>query len=93
MTPPLCREERRTEESLDEGERVEWKGWLKTQHEKAKIMASSPVTSWEIEGETMEIENDFLFEDSQITDKSYCSLKIKKKKKKACSLKEKLWQI
>ena len=43
-------------------------------------MASSPVTSWEIEGETMEIENDFLFEDSQITDKSYCSLKIKKKK-------------
>ena len=44
-------------------------------------MASSPVTSWEIEGETMEIENDFLFEDSQITDKSYCSLKIKKKKK------------
>ena len=44
-------------------------------------MASSPVTSWEIEGETTEIETDFIFEDSQITDKSYCSLKIKKKKK------------
>ena len=52
-------------------------------------MASSPVTSWEIEGETMEIENDFLFEDSQITDKSYCSLKIKKKKKKSLLLERK----
>ena len=40
----------------------------------------------------MEIETDFIFEDSKITDKSYCSLKIKKKKK-ACSLEEKLWQM
>ena len=31
----------------------------------------------------MEIETDFIFEDSKITDKSYCSLKIKKKKKAA----------
>ena len=44
-------------------------------------MASIPITSWEIDGETMEIETDFIFEDSKITDKSYCSLKIKKKKK------------
>ena len=57
-------------------------------------MASSPITSWEIDGETMEIETDFICEDSKITDKSYCSLKIKTKNKKhACSLKEKLWQM
>ena len=83
MTPALCREPRWTEESLDEGERIEWKGWLKPQYEKADIMASSPITSWEIDGETMEIETDFIFEDSKITDKSCCSLKIKKKKKPA----------
>ena len=34
---------------LDESERGEWKSWLK-----AKIMASGPITSWEINGETME---------------------------------------
>ena len=54
---------------------------LKLNIQKTKIMASSPITSWEIDGETMEIETDFIFEDSKITDKSYCSLKIKKKKK------------
>ena len=34
---------------LDEGERGEWKSWLKTQL-KTKIMASGPITSWQIEG-------------------------------------------
>ena len=55
-------------------------------------MASSPITSWEIDGETMEIETDFICEDSKITDKSYCSLKIKTKTH-ACSLEEKLRQM
>ena len=32
----------------------EWKSWLKTQHSKSNIMASSPITSWQIDGETME---------------------------------------
>ena len=32
----------------------EWKTWLKTQHSKTKIMASGPITSWQIDGETME---------------------------------------
>ena len=51
---------RRTWEPLNEGERGEWKTWLKTQHSKMKIMASGPITSWQIEGETMETIIDFI---------------------------------
>ena len=32
----------------------EWKSWLKTQHSETKIMASGPITSWQIDGETVE---------------------------------------
>ena len=39
---------RGTKQLLDEGERRKWKSWLKTQHSKAKIMASGPITSWQI---------------------------------------------
>jgi len=35
----------------DESERGEWKSWLKAQHSETKIMASGPITSWEIDGE------------------------------------------
>ena len=42
-------------EPLDEGERGKWKIDLKLNIQKAKIMASGPITSWEIDGETMEI--------------------------------------
>ena len=38
------RKQKETKEPLDEGERGEWKGWLKTQYEKTKNMASSPIT-------------------------------------------------
>ena len=48
MTPPNGRKLRGTKESLDEGEREEWKSWLKTQHSKQEIMASSLITSWQI---------------------------------------------
>ena len=48
-------------QSLDEGERGEWKSWLKTQHLKTKIMASGPITSWKIDRETMETVTDFIF--------------------------------
>ena len=34
--------------------REEWKSWLQTQHQKMKIMASGPITSWQIDGETVE---------------------------------------
>ena len=68
----------RTEEPLDESERGEWKSWLKTQYSKSKIMASSPITSWQIDGETMEIVRDFMFLGSKITADGDCSHKIKR---------------
>ena len=58
---------------------------LKLNIQKMKIMASSPITSWKIDGETMETMINFIFLDSKITADSDCSHEIKK-----CSLKEKL---
>ena len=49
---------------LHEGKRGKWKSWLKTQHSKKKIMASSPITSWQIDGKT---KTDFIFLASKIT--------------------------
>ena len=43
------------------------KSWLKSQIQKAKIRASSPITSWQIDGETMETVIDFIFLVSKIT--------------------------
>ena len=61
MTPPLWQKVRRTKESLDENERREWKNvGLKLNIQKTKIMASSPITSWQIDGETMETVTDFI---------------------------------
>ena len=37
------------------------KSWLKTQHSETKITASGPITSWQIDGETMETVRDFIF--------------------------------
>ena len=45
---------------------------------KTKIMASGPITSWQIDGETMEIFRDFIFLGSKITADSECSHKIKR---------------
>ena len=56
---PNGRKQRRTKEPLDESEREDWKSWLKTQHSKTKIMASGPITSWQIDGETMETVKDY----------------------------------
>ena len=51
---------------------------LKLNIQKTKIMASSPVTSWEIDGETVETVSDFIFRGSKITADGDCSHKIKK---------------
>ena len=40
---------------LDESEIGEWKSWLKLNIQKMKIMASGPITSWEIDGETVRL--------------------------------------
>ena len=58
-TTLMAESEEETKESFDESEREEWKSWNKTQHSKNKIMTSSPITSWEIEGETLETETDY----------------------------------
>ena len=68
------------------------KAGLKLNIQKSKIMTSSPITSWQIDGETIETVESFILLVSQITADSDCSHEIKKKKKKnICSLEEKLW--
>ena len=42
-----------------------------------KIMASGPITSWEIDGETVETVSDFIFRGSKITSDGDCAMKIK----------------
>ena len=50
---------------------------LKLNIQKTKTMASGPITSWQIEGKTMETVSDFIFLDSKITADSDCSHEIK----------------
>ena len=59
---------------------------LKLKIQKTEIMASGPITSWQIDGETMETVGDFVFLGSKITADGDCSHEIKD----ACSLEEKL---
>ena len=59
---------------------------LKLNIQKTKIMASSPITSWQIDGQTVETVADFIFWGSNITADGDCSHEIKS----TCSLEEKL---
>ena len=59
---------------------------LKLNIQKTKIMASRPMTSWQIDGESMETVTDLIFLGSKITADGDCSPEIKD----ACSLEEKL---
>jgi len=54
------------------------KAGLKLSIQKTKIMASSPITSWQIDGETMETVTDFIFLGSKITADGDCSCEIKR---------------
>ena len=60
---------------------------LKLNIQKTKIMASSPITSWKIDGETVETVTDFIFLASKITTDGDCVMKLKD----TCSSEEKLW--
>ena len=51
---------------------------LKLNIQKTKIMASDPITSWEIDGETVETVSDFIFFGSKITADGDCSHEIKR---------------
>ena len=53
------------------------KAGLKFNIQKTKIMASSPITSWQIDGETVETVADFIFLGSKITEDGDCSHEIK----------------
>ena len=75
-TTLMAESERGTEKPLDEGERRECKSWLKVNIQKMKIMASSPLTSWQIDGETLERATDFIFLGSKITADVDCSHEI-----------------
>ena len=55
------------------------KAGLKLNIQKTKIMASSPIISWHIDGETMETVTDFIFLGSQITSDGDCSHEIKRR--------------
>ena len=63
---------------LDESERVEWKSWLKLNIQKMKIMACSPIISWQVDGEAMETVTDLIFLGSKITADGKCSHEIKR---------------
>ena len=78
ITPSLWQKAKGTKEPLDEGER-EWKSCLETPHSKTKIMKSSPITSWHIDGETMEAVKDFIFLGPKITVEGDCSHEIKRR--------------
>ena len=54
------------------------KAGLKLSIQKTKIMASDPITSWQIDGETMETVTDFIFLGSKITEDGDCSHEIKR---------------
>ena len=69
---------RRTKEPLDESERGEWKSGLKLNIQRTKIMASGPITSWQIDGEKVETVTDFIFLGSKITVDDDYSHKIKR---------------
>ena len=60
---------------------------LKLNIQKIKIMASSPITSWQIDGETMETVRDFIFLGSKSLQMVIAAMKLKD----TCFLKEKLW--
>ena len=55
------------------------KSWLKTEHSKNKIMAFGLITSWQIDGETVETVTDFIFRGSKITADGDCSHEIKRR--------------
>ena len=59
----------------DESEKVA----LKLNIQKTKIIASGPITSWDIDGETVETVSDFIFWGSKITADSDCSHEIKRR--------------
>ena len=77
MTPPLWQKEELKSLLMKVKEESEKVG-LKLNIQKMKIMASGPITSWQIDGETVETVADFIFRGSKITADGDCSHEIKR---------------
>ena len=79
MTPSLMAEsEEELKNLLMKVKEESEKAGLKLNVQKTKIMASSPITSWQINGETMETMRDFIFFSSKITADADCNHEIKR---------------
>ena len=77
MTPPLWQKGRGTKSLLMEVKMESEKVGLKLNIQKTKIMASGLITSWEIDGETVETVSDFIFLGSKITTDGTAAMKLK----------------
>ena len=78
MTPPLW-QKANNKSLLMKVKGESEKDGLKLNIQKTKIMASGPITTWQIDGETMETVTDFIFGGSKITADGDCSLEIKRR--------------
>ena len=79
MTTLLWQSEEELKSLLMKVKEESEKAGLKLNIQKTKIMASSPITSWEIDGEIVEIVSDFILGGSQITADGDCSHEIKRR--------------
>ena len=78
-TTLIAENEEELKRLLMKGKEESGKVGLKLNIQKTKIMASSPITSWHIDGKTMETARDFILGGSKITADGECSHKIKKR--------------
>ena len=86
MTPPLWQSEEELKSLLMKVKQKNEKVSLKLNIQKTKIMASGPITSWQIDEETVETVADFIFLGSKITQMVIAAMKLKD----TCSLEGKL---
>ena len=77
ITPPMAESEEELKSLLRKVKEESEKVGLKLNIQKTKIMASGPITSWEIDGETVETMSDFIILGSEITADADCSHEIK----------------
>ena len=87
MILTYSRKRRRTKELLDESERGEWKVGLKLNIQKTKIMASSPIISWQIDGKQWKQWQTLFWGAAKSLQMVTAAMKLKD----AYSLEEKLW--
>ena len=78
VTPPLSQKAEELKSLLMKVKEESKKAGLELNIQKTKIMVSGPITSWQIDGKTMETVTDLIFLGSKITADGYCSPKIKR---------------